>query len=177
MNEINFKEEANKIYSEIVEYRRHIHSKPEISFKEYETSKFIIEKLNEIGVKNHKLAETGVVGLIGQGADCVALRAEMDALPILESSGLEFMSENHGIMHACGHDMHVAMLLGAAKILKKYEDKLQGIVKLIFQPGEEVIPGGASMMIEEGVMSFPSPSAIFAQHVHPTAETGKILTA
>ena len=177
MNEINFKKEAEKIYPDIIEFRRHFHRHPEISFEEYETSNYIRQKLDEMGIKNFSLAKTGVVGLIGEGENCAALRADMDALPILESTGLEFESEKHGVMHACGHDMHSAMLLGAAMILKKYEKDIKGQVKLIFQHAEELIPGGASELIEAGVLEYPKPSAIFAQHIHTTAETGKILTA
>lgn len=177
MGKINFKEEANKIFPDILDYRRHIHRYPELSFEEYETSKFVMKTLDKIGIKNFSLTETGVVGLVGEGDNCVALRADMDALPILEGTSLDFESENHGVMHACGHDMHTAMLLGAAMILKKYEKHLQGTVKLIFQPGEEIIPGGALQMIEAGVLNYPKPSAIFAQHVHPMADTGIILTA
>lgn len=177
MKTINFREEANKIFPLLLDYRRHIHRNPELSFEEFETSRFIMQILDDMGIKNFSLTETGVVGLIGNGDNCVALRADMDALPILEGTGLEFQSEKHGIMHACGHDMHTAMLLGAARILKKHEKKLKGTVKLIFQPGEELIPGGAYQMIEAGVMDYPKPQAIFAQHVHPMSETGMILTA
>jgi amidohydrolase len=177
MKKKNFREEANRIIPDLLDYRRYIHRNPELSFEEFETAKFISQTLDDIGVKNFSLTETGVVGLIGEGDNCVALRADMDALPILEGTGLEFQSEKHGIMHACGHDMHTAMLLGAAKILKKHESKLNGTVKLIFQPGEELIPGGAYQMIKAGVLDYPKPKAIFAQHVHPMSDTGMILTA
>jgi len=177
MDTINFRDEAYNIFQDLLNYRRHIHRNPELSFEEYETSRYIKQILDKMEVKNYSLTETGVVGLIGNGENCVALRADIDALPILEGTGLEFESDKIGKMHACGHDMHTAMLLGAASILKNHENQIKGTVKLIFQPGEELIPGGASQMIEAGVLDNPKPKAIFAQHVHPMSKTGTILTA
>jgi amidohydrolase len=130
--------------------------------------------LDELGIENNIIGETGVVALIGKGKKCVALRADIDALPIEEETGLEFASKNKGIMHACGHDMHTTMLLVAAEILKAKEDSLNGIVKLIFQPGEEKLPGGASILIEEGVLENPKVEAIFGQHIYPGEEEGTV---
>ncbi len=170
-------EAVRSVYKEILEHRRAIHSNPELSFREFKTSEYIQKKLNEMDIPFRIMAGTGVVGLIGSGDKCVALRADMDALPILEETELPFCSQNDGIMHACGHDMHISMLLGAAKVLKGMEKELPGIVKLIFQPGEEKIPGGASILIDEGVLENPAPSAIFGQHVNPEIQTGKIALA
>ncbi len=166
----------NQLLDTIINYRRHIHKHPELSFKEYETQEFIRKVLNENGIENKSIAKTGVLATVGnKSAFCIALRADIDGLPILEETELEFASVNHGIMHACGHDMHTSMLLGAAIILKKIEDNLNGKVKLFFQPGEEVLPGGATMMIDEGALENPNVEAIFAQHIYPDAKTGKVL--
>jgi amidohydrolase len=163
--------------NEFIEVRHHLHAHPELSYKEFETSKFIQDKLNEFGIENKILAITGVVGLIkGKNPDkkIIALRADMDALPITEENNVEYTSQNKGIMHACGHDVHTTCLLGAAKILNETKDQWEGTVKLIFQPGEERNPGGASIMIKEGVLEDPKPQAIFALHVHPGLEVGKL---
>ncbi|HRP02483.1 MAG TPA: M20 family metallopeptidase [Candidatus Kapabacteria bacterium] len=165
---------VDEIYTKVLEYRRHIHSNPELSFKEYNTSKYIIQQLNTLDIYNTQITETGVIALIGEGDNCVALRADIDALPIFEETNLEFSSKNNGIMHACGHDMHTSMLLGVAEVLKSIESKLNGVVKLIFQPGEEKVPGGASIMIEAGVLENPKPKAIFGQHIFPATKTGTI---
>ncbi len=161
-------------YPLLQEIRRHIHQNPELSFEEYETSKFIREKLNSFGIDYQVVTPTGTVALIGSGNKCVALRADIDALPIIEETNLDFASKNLGVMHACGHDMHTAMLLVTAKILKENENLLNGCVKLIFQPGEEKIPGGASLMIEQGVLENPKPDVIFAQHIYPSEKCGTI---
>ncbi len=165
---------ADNIFHKVIDYRRTIHRNPELSFKEYETSDFIISKLSELNIENKRLTETGVVAIIGKGENCVALRADIDALPIIEETGLPFASERNGVMHACGHDMHTSMLLGVAEILKSVENELNGCVKLIFQPGEEKVPGGASLMIDAGVLNDPKPQAIFAQHIFPAAKTGSV---
>ncbi len=164
-------------FPEIVNYRRSIHKNPELSFQEYETSKYIKSILTELGIEYQSILETGVVATIGNGEKCIALRADIDALPIQEETKLTFASKNKGVMHACGHDFHSAMLLGAAKVLKQYEAKLKVQVKLIFQPGEEKLPGGALQMIKAGVLENPIPSAIFGQHVNPEIETGSIALA
>jgi hippurate hydrolase len=158
--------------SSIVEMRRTLHTNPELSFQEHETCAFIQQRLAELGIESGVLASTGVVAHIGTGERCVALRADIDALPIHEESGVAFASQKQGVMHACGHDAHTAMLLGAAKILKDREKSIGGVVKLIFQPGEEMNPGGASLLIKEGVLDGPRPEVIFGQHVNPDATAG-----
>ena len=161
---------------EFINVRRHIHSNPELSYQEFETSKFIQSKLTEWDIPFEIKAGTGVVGLIkGKNPDerIIALRADMDALPITEENDVEYRSKNEGIMHACGHDVHTTCLLGAARILSETKDEWTGTVKLIFQPGEEKNPGGASMLIKEGVLKDPAPQKIFALHVHPGLQVGE----
>ena len=161
---------------EFTALRRHLHSNPELSFKEFETSAFIQKKLTEWDIPFEVKAGTGVIGLI-KGKDpqsrVVALRADMDALPITEENTVEYKSNNIGVMHACGHDVHTTCLLGAAKILSETKNDWAGTVKLIFQPGEEKNPGGASLLIKEGVLENPAPEKIFALHVHPGMEAGQ----
>jgi hippurate hydrolase len=164
-------QKAEQYFSDIQAIRHHIHSHPELSFKEYNTSAFISKKLTAWGIQ-HKtgVAGTGIVGIIeGKNPDkhCVALRADMDALPIQEANETDYRSQNAGVMHACGHDVHSSCLLGAARILNDTKDSWEGTVKLIFQPGEEMHPGGASLMIAEGILENPKPDAIFALHVYP----------
>ncbi len=162
---------------EFINVRHHLHAHPELSYKEFETSKFIQQKLSEFGIDNNVIATTGIVGLIkGKNADkrIIALRGDMDALPITEENNVDYRSQNAGVMHACGHDVHSTCLLGAAKILNETKDEWEGTVKLIFQPGEERNPGGASIMIKEGVLEDPKPQAIFALHVHPGLPVGKL---
>jgi amidohydrolase len=168
---------VKSIYKEIIQHRRKIHRHPELSFQEYKTSEYISSVLTKLKIEHKSIGGTGIVGLIGKGKKCVGLRADIDALPIQEKTELPFASKNPGIMHACGHDMHTAMLLGAAKILKQKEKTLKGTVKLIFQPGEEKLPGGASLLIKEGVLKNPRPKAIFGQHIFPEDETGTISVA
>lgn len=168
------KKQVQSIYPTIVQMRRQIHRNPELSFKEFQTAEFIRTELDKMGIHNKPIAETGTVALIGSGEKCVALRADIDALPITESSGLDYSSANQGIMHACGHDMHTAMLLGAAEILNQYSNQLGGCIKLIFQPAEEKLPGGAKILIEEGVLENPRPAIIFGQHVDPAEACGTI---
>lgn len=169
---------AQQYFEGVVDIRRHLHQHPELSFAEVETGKFIAQKLSEFGIPHeHGIAENGVVGLIkgkNPGSRIVALRADMDALPILEANDVPYKSQNEGVMHACGHDVHTASLLGAAKILHELREKFSGTIKLIFQPGEEKAPGGASIMIKEGVLENPKPASIFGQHVHPPLEVGKV---
>lgn len=169
---------SNEIFEEVVGHRRHIHLYPELSFKEYETSNYICEVLTEHGIPFESgIVNTGVVALIkGKNPDkkCVALRGDMDALPIQENTGLPFASQNDGVMHACGHDMHTSSLLGCAIILNQIKDSFEGTIKLIFQPGEELLPGGAKLMIEEGVLENPHVSSIIGQHVYPDLEVGKV---
>ncbi|GAB1429316.1 M20 family metallopeptidase [Ignavibacteria bacterium] len=162
--------------SELIENRRYLHRNPEISFQEYRTAEFIESKLAAMNIRFSRIAETGVIARIGTGERCVALRADIDALPIEEKTELPYASQNSGVMHACGHDCHTAMLLTAAKILKERENELGGTVKLLFQPGEEKVPGGASLMIAAGALTNPMPEAIFGQHVFPDSDVGTILT-
>jgi hippurate hydrolase len=168
---------ANKYASEFIDIRHHLHAHPELSYKEFETAAFVQQKLKDWGIPFEVKATTGVVGLI-QGKNpssrVTALRADMDALPITEENDVDYRSKNMGVMHACGHDVHTTCLLGAAKILNELKNKWEGTVKLIFQPGEEKNPGGASLMIAEGVLENPEPEKIFALHVHPGLETGKL---
>ena len=165
-----------KYKDEFIAIRRHIHSCPELSYLEFETSKFIQSKLKEWGILFEVKATTGVIGLI-KGKDpesrVVALRADIDALPITEENAVDYISKNTGVMHACGHDVHTTCLLGAAKILNETKEEWYGTVKLIFQPGEEKNPGGASLLIKEGVLEDPAPQKIFALHVHPGLEVGQ----
>lgn len=156
--------------------RRHLHAHPELSYKEFETSAFVQEKLRELGIPFEVKAQTGVVGIIkgkNPEARIVALRADMDALPIQEENEIDYKSTRDGVMHACGHDVHTTCLLGAARILQELRDEWEGTIKLIFQPGEEKNPGGASLMIKDGVLENPTPQAIFGLHVHPQLETGR----
>ena len=167
-------ENLRSIFPQMVETRRYLHRNPELSFQEFETSAFIQKKLTELGIEFKVMATTGVVAHIGNGDRCVALRADIDALPIVEETGLEYASNNHGVMHACGHDTHTTMLLSAAQILKQQESTLGGVVKLIFQPGEEKTPGGASLMIAAGALQNPKPEIIFGQHINPDAPFGEV---
>ncbi len=168
---------AKKYAPEFIQIRQHLHTNPELSYQEFETSAFVQKKLSEFGIPFEVKATTGVVGLIkskNPGAMVTALRADMDALPIMEENDVPYKSKNNGVMHACGHDVHTTCLLGAAKILNQLKDEWEGTVKLIFQPGEEKNPGGASLLIKEGVLENPRPQKIFALHVHPGLEVGKV---
>jgi amidohydrolase len=171
------KELAKQYSSEFIDVRHHLHANPELSYQEFETSQFVQNKLASSGIPFEVIATTGVVGLIkGKNPESriIALRADMDALPIKEENDVPYKSTKDGIMHACGHDVHTTCLLGAAKILSETKDNWEGTVKLIFQPGEEKNPGGASYMIRDGVLENPKPSAIFAMHVHPGLQLGKM---
>ncbi|MBK7562443.1 MAG: amidohydrolase [Chitinophagaceae bacterium] len=171
------KDLANTYAPEFIEVRHHLHAHPELSYQEFETSVFVQNKLKELGIPFEVKATTGVVGLIkGKNPEkrIIALRADMDALPIKEENDIPYKSMNNGVMHACGHDVHTACLLGAAKILTEIKDEWEGTVKLIFQPGEEKNPGGASLMIKEGVLENPRPEAILALHVNTILEVGQL---
>ncbi len=168
---------ATEVLDQTIQNRRHLHAHPELSYKEHETVAFVAEKLDELGISYQKIANTGLVALIKgdkPSTEVVALRADMDALPIEEANEVPYKSTKPGIMHACGHDAHTASLLGTAAILKEMKAEFAGTVKLIFQPAEEVLPGGASLMIKEGVLDNPKPTAVFGQHVMPLIEAGKV---
>ncbi|KIO77976.1 N-acyl-L-amino acid amidohydrolase [Pedobacter lusitanus] len=168
---------ANTIFQDVVGYRRHLHMNPELSFEEFQTSAFIKDKLTEWGIPFTSMANTGVVGLITgdlPSEEVIALRGDMDALPIIEANDKPYTSQNPGVMHACGHDVHTSSLLGAAYILNKMKAEFGGTIKLIFQPGEEMLPGGANLMIQEGVLENPRPSNIVGQHVMPWIDAGKV---
>ena len=169
------KELARNYASEFINIRHHIHAYPELSYEEYETSRFIQDKLRSWNIPFEVKANTGVIGLIegkNPSSRIIALRADMDALPITEQNDVPYKSVKPGIMHACGHDVHTTCLLGAAKILQETKNDWEGTIKLIFQPGEEKNPGGASLLIREGVLENPAPQKIFALHVHPGLEAG-----
>lgn len=154
---------AKQYAPEFVDIRHHLHAHPELSYQEFETARFVQQKLQEFGIPFEIKATTGVIGLIkGKNPDkrTIALRADMDALPIQEENNIPYRSTHDGVMHACGHDVHTTCLLGAAKILNRLKDEWEGTVKLIFQPGEEKNPGGASLLIKEGVLENPRPSCI-----------------
>lgn len=171
------KELAQQYSDEFIGVRRYLHAHPELSYQEFETSKFVQSKLNEFGIEFEVKATTGVVGMIkgkNPGSRVIALRADMDALPITEENEVPYRSKNKGIMHACGHDVHTTILLGASKILNELKNEWEGTVKLIFQPGEERNPGGASLLIKEGVLENPMPQSIIGLHVHPGLEAGKL---
>ncbi|MGY4537564.1 amidohydrolase [Mucilaginibacter sp. UYNi724] len=168
---------AKDIFNDVVANRRHLHSHPELSFHEVETSVFVANKLEELGLEYSKMADTGLVALVKgdkPSDQVVALRADMDALPILEANDVPYKSQNPGVMHACGHDVHTSSLLGVAKILTDLKSEFGGTVKLIFQPAEEKLPGGASLMIQEGVLENPKPQAVIGQHVMPLIDAGKV---
>lgn len=168
---------AESYFQDTVETRRFLHQHPELSFEEYNTSAFVKRILDDLQIPYEAMANTGVVAIIKgnlPGDKVLALRADMDALPITEVDGRSYGSQNPGVMHACGHDVHTSSLLGVAKILNSLKDNFAGSVKLIFQPGEERLPGGASLMIKEGVLENPAPQGIIGQHVMPFIETGKV---
>ena len=176
------KEQVKKLaasyFEDIVAIRHHLHQYPELSFEEQETGLYIAQKLAEYGIPyTHGIADNGLVGLIrGKNPEkkVVALRADIDALPIEEANDVSYKSRNPGIMHACGHDVHTSSLLGAARILNELRDYFEGTIKLLFQPAEEKLPGGASIMIKEGALKNPEPVSILGQHVHPPLEAGKV---
>ncbi len=168
---------AGAIENEVVDNRRHLHAHPELSFEEYKTAAFVKMQLDKLGIPYQEMANTGVVGLIkGEKSSekTIALRADMDALPIVEANDVAYKSKNNGVMHACGHDAHTSSLLGTAKILNELKADFGGTVKLIFQPAEERLPGGANLMIKEGVLENPKPNAVLGQHVMPLIDAGKI---
>jgi amidohydrolase len=174
------KNQSNFLHQKIISYREHIHQFPELSFNEFETAKFIKLKLEEIGIQNvQTISKTGVTALIyGKNHNLhqkfIGLRADLDALPIIEKNDVSYKSKYEGIMHACGHDVHTSILLGVAEILFSIKDELPQPIKLIFQPGEEKNPGGASILIKDGVLENPQVDKMFALHVFPELEVGKL---
>ena len=173
---------SEEIFEKVVEYRKHIHQHPELSYQEFETMNYISKQLKTLGIPHETgVAETGIVALIEgknhkKGEPCIALRADIDALPIQEENNTPYKSLNDGVMHACGHDVHTSVLLGAAEILMDIKDELPQPVKLIFQPGEEKNPGGASLMIKAGCLSDPEVKEMYALHVFPDMPVGNIGT-
>ncbi|NBW72002.1 MAG: amidohydrolase [Flavobacteriia bacterium] len=170
---------VSAIYEKIKGYREHLHQNPELSYKEFNTMEYVAAKLKEIGLPYEKgLAGTGIVGIIrsskhSENQACIGLRADLDALPIQEQNTASYKSKVDGIMHACGHDVHTSILLGTAEILFELREDLEHPVKLIFQPGEEKNPGGASLLIEAGVLENPKVKEMYALHVFPELEVGK----
>ncbi|MBL7925833.1 MAG: amidohydrolase [Bacteroidia bacterium] len=172
------KQKAHMHFENVVAHRRHLHMHPELSFKEEKTAAYIQNQLTQLAIPfKTNIGGHGVVALIeGKNASVktVALRADMDALPITEINEVSYKSKNNGVMHACGHDAHTASLLGVAAILNEMKNEFDGTVKLIFQPAEEKLPGGASLMIADGVLKNPAPASIIGQHVMPMIEVGKV---
>ena len=164
-------------FNEVQSIRRHLHAHPELSFEEFNTAAYIENQLTNWGYQTQRMANTGVIALLtgkGNSTKTIALRADIDALPILEKNNTSYCSTNKGVMHACGHDVHASSLLGVAKILKEFTNDFEGTIKFIFQPGEEKIPGGASMLIAEGVLENPKVERIIGQHVMPLLPAGKV---
>ncbi|HEX4886412.1 MAG TPA: M20 family metallopeptidase [Luteibaculaceae bacterium] len=172
------KEAANEVFHSVLGFRQHLHQHPELSFQENQTADFIAQQLRQAGITefNTGVAGTGIVGTItgGKPGPVLALRADIDALPIQEENEVDYKSQVPGVMHACGHDVHSACLFGALQIINRFKADLAGSVKFIFQPGEELLPGGASLMIAEGVLENPSVNHILGQHVFPELPAGKV---
>lgn len=171
------KELSTGIHADTIRVRRHLHQYPELSFQEHNTSAYIKSQLDEMGVQWRSIANTGILAIIeGQSPafNTVALRADIDALPIHELNAVDYASKNPGVMHACGHDFHTSSLLGTAKIIHQCRNEFRGTVKLLFQPGEEVLPGGATIMIREGALQNPAPTAVIGQHAMPRIPVGQI---
>ncbi|MFM2440170.1 MAG: hypothetical protein RLZ16_1169 [Bacteroidota bacterium] len=168
---------AAQYQAENVATRRHLHANPELSYQEFETCKYVQAQLAKIGIPFTVIATTGVLGIIegkNPSSRIIALRADMDALPIIEENNIDYISTKEGVMHACGHDVHTTILLGAAKILWELKGEFEGTIKLLFQPGEEKNPGGASYMIRDGALENPKPQGIIGLHVHPGLNYGKL---
>ncbi len=170
---------AREYSAEVIGWRRHLHRHPELSQQEFGTMAFVADRLRDMGLQPQTgIGKTGVMAMIRGGIDpdgyCVALRADYDALPLTEATGLPFASENEGVMHACGHDMHTSSLLGAAKILTTIRERLKGSVMLIFEPSEEMYPGGARMMMDDGLFNAVMPNEIYSFHCLPEMEVGRI---
>lgn len=168
---------SHTYHSQTVEQRRHLHANPELSYKEFNTVKYVAEQLRSFGIEPTGIATTGLIAEVtGKNPDkkIIALRADMDALPIVEANQVSYKSINEGVMHACGHDVHTSSLLGTAHILQTIKNDFEGTVRFLFQPGEEKNPGGASYMIRDGALENPRPASIIGQHVFPLLPAGKI---
>ena len=171
---------SSELFEKVKAHREYIHMHPELSFSEHETMKYVCGVLSRIGIEHTAgVGGTGITAIIRSSRhltsdSCIGLRADLDALPIKEENDVPYRSQSEGVMHACGHDVHTAILLGAAEILWEMRESLPKPVKLIFQPGEEKNPGGATLMIADGVLKNPEVSKIFALHVFPELETGKV---
>jgi hippurate hydrolase len=168
---------AHTIAPHLIGIRHHLHANPELSYQEFKTSAFVQEQLSNMNIAFEVKATTGIAATIkgnNPASRVIALRADMDALPIVEENDVPYKSVHNGVMHACGHDVHTTVLLGAARILNDLRLEWDGTIKLFFQPGEERNPGGASYMIKEGVLENPRPDGIVALHVHPGLEVGKL---
>ena len=173
------KSRSEVLFEKVKSYREHLHKHPELSYQEVETMNFVSEQLKKLGIPHQKtIGCTGVVGIIEnekhKGLKAIALRADLDALPIQEENDVSYKSTNFGVMHACGHDVHTSILLGTAEILHGIKDQLPQPVKLIFQPGEEKNPGGATYMIRDGALHNPEVDKIFALHVFPELNVGEV---
>lgn len=174
------RQHAAQLFEKVRGYREHLHRFPELSYHEHETMQFVSEQLSALGIEHQtKVGDTGIVAVIrnanhGQDMPCIGLRADMDALPIQEENQTSYTSQRPGVMHACGHDVHTAILLGTAEILQALKEELPQPVKLIFQPGEEKNPGGATLMIRDGALKNPTVKELYALHVFPDMPTGKV---
>ena len=169
---------ADKHFDEVIKHRKHLHANPELSFKEYKTSEYIKGFLTENNIEfKGGFVETGIIAHIkgkNPNKKIVALRADIDALPIFEKNEVDYKSQNEGVMHACGHDVHTSSMLGVCKILNDLKDSFEGTFKIVFQPGEEILPGGASLMLKEGALKNPDAELIIGQHVYPQLEAGQV---
>lgn len=174
----DIKKLANSIFTEVIDFRRHLHQHPELSFEEFKTSEYVCFVLDKYNISYTKgVVKTGIVAVIegkNPSKKTILLRADLDALPIEEKNNVTYKSQNTGIMHACGHDAHTASVLGTAIILNQLKNEFEGTVKIMFQPGEEVLPGGSLLMIKEGVLQNPKVDIAIAQHVFPSMEVGKV---
>ena len=170
------KERSEQLFEKLVSIRRHIHENPELSFLEVETAKFISKVLTENNIKHQTgIADNGILAIINEHkTNRIALRADIDALPIHEETGASYSSKKDGVMHACGHDVHTTCALGAAMILNELKDEIDGRIEIIFQPAEEKLPGGASLVLKEKAFGETLPSGIIGQHVYPDLPAGKV---
>ena len=174
------KERVTEIFPELVAVRRHLHRHPELSYQEFETTEYIISQLTDLGIEVARPLETGCVGIIkggNPGEKVVALRADIDALPIREEGEYksEFLSENEGVAHCCGHDVHTTNLLGAARLLAELRSEIEGTILLVFQPGEEKLPGGGRLLCETGFLQDQGVQAMYGLHTNPNYGPGEVI--